>query len=531
MLNVNRRTFLRGGTSLLAFSGTVLSRPARAQSTGNPVRGGILVIAQDANPPSLDPHKSAAFATTNITEQIYGCLLRWDDSGTKVEPDLAASYEMVDDLTYRFTLRDGVKFHNGQTLTSADVKFTFDRIANPDTASPWKSLFAAIQSVETPDARSVIFHLSAPFSPLLNYLATVKYSAIVSQADVTQRGDLISGGAGTGPFKFGSFVSNSVLKLSRNEDYYEPGLPYLDGLEFRIIPDEGSRVASLRSGSAALTWLNTPEVVDQLAKTRGFVTPKQQDNNAVLLMELDQRVPPFNDVRVRRAFSLAIDRQQIADIVWRGRAVLSAAIPPAQAPYAVPSAEVLALPYQTPDLTQAKALMAEAGHASGFDTVFAVSPQTSSDVAVAQIVQQQVARIGIRIKIEQKDWGSLVKDFQGTLSPISMADLAPAPDAESNLRIRFATASSVNPGKTKDPEIDALFTEGRATTDVAKRVAIYREMQHRIADQAYALFPAAIPLQFEIWSEKLHGYHTTPYAQRVLLRQAWLASGMRSRVP
>jgi len=105
MLNVNRRTFLRGGTSLLAFSGTVLSRPARAQSTGNPVRGGILVIAQDANPPSLDPHKSAAFATTNITEQIYGCLLRWDDSGTKVEPDLAASYEMVDDLTYRRLIR------------------------------------------------------------------------------------------------------------------------------------------------------------------------------------------------------------------------------------------------------------------------------------------------------------------------------------------------------------------------------------------------------------------------------------------
>ena len=82
-----------------------------------------------------------------------------------------------------------------------------------------------------------------------------------------------------------------------------------------------------------------------------------------------------------------------------------------------------------------------------------------------------------------------------------------------------------------DGIIDALFTEGRATTDVAKRVAIYREMQHRIADQAYALFPAAIPLQFEIWSEKLHGYHTTPCAQRVLLRQAWLASGMRSRVP
>lgn len=522
-MTIKRRMLLLGGATMLAMTQFAMPAKSSATDAGTPVSGGTLVIAQDANPPSLDPHKSAAFATTNITEQIYGGLLRWDEAGTSIEPDLAQSYEVVDELTYRFVLRGDVTFHNGAPLTSADVKFTFDRIADPATASPWKSLFASIAEIETPDDRTVIFHLSEPFSPLLNYLASVKYSAIVNKADVEQRGDLVSGGAGTGPFKFVSFQSNSALELARNENYYEEGLPYLDGLEFRIIPDEGSRVAAMRSGSADLTWLTTPEVVDQLAKTPGFDAPEEQPDNRVLLMELDQRVAPFDDVRVRRALSLALDRQQIADIVWRGGANLSAAIPPAQQPFGIPSADVPALPYQSEDLEQAKSLLAEAGYPDGFETVFAVSPLTFSDVAVAQVVQQQAQRVGIKIKIEQKEWGSLIKDFQGTLVPISMAGLAPAPDPEANLKIRFDSASSVNPGKTRDPEIDAFFVRGRQTTDVAERAEIYRQLQEYIADQAYAIFPAAMPLRFEVWSDTLKGYQATPFAQRVLLRKAWLA--------
>lgn len=493
-----------------------------AQEVSAPVRGGTLVIAQDSNPPTLDPQKSAAFATTNVTELMYTCLLRWNADGTAVEPDLAESYEVIDPKTYSFTLREGVKFHNGEVLTSADVRFTFERIANPDTGSPWKSIFSSIESIEMPDDRKVIFHLSEPFAPFLNYLATVKYSGIVNKKDVTERGDLASGGAGTGPFKLDSFKSNASVLLSRHEDYYEKGLPYLDAIELRIITDEGSRAAALRSGSAAMSWVITPEVADQLTQRSGFVTPEKPAMIRALLIELDQSKPPFNDVRVRRAFSMAVNRQQIVNVVWRGRAALTASIPPAQTPYGVASQDVAALPYNTEDLAAARALMAEAGYADGLDTTFSVSPLTLSDVTVAQVVQQQAARIGIRIKIEQKEWGALLRDFQGTLAPISMAGLAPAPDPEANLRVRFLSASSVNPGKTKDPELDTLFARGRAANSEEERIAIYRRMQERIADQAYAIFPAASPMFLEVWSEKLKGYKSTPFGQRVLLRESWL---------
>ena len=167
--------------------------------------------------------------------------------------------ENPDPQTFVFHLRDGVKFHNGDALTSEDVKFTFQRLVDPATRSPWVSIFSVIKAIDTPDPRTVVFRLANPFSPFLNYLATIKYTAIVSREDVRQRGDLVKGGAGTGPFMLEDFRPNSLIRLKRNPYYYEPGLPYLDGLDFRIIPDEGSRMAALRAGSVQLTWLGRPD--------------------------------------------------------------------------------------------------------------------------------------------------------------------------------------------------------------------------------------------------------------------------------
>lgn len=520
-MTIGRRTFLWAGTSALGLAAAGVSGAAMAQ--GAPRRGGALVVGLTTNPPSFDPHKSAAFATTTVTEHIFGCLLRWNPAGTAVEPDLAESYEIEDDLVYTFTLREGVKFHNGEPLKSSDVRFTFDRIANPDTGSPWRSLYSSIGAIETPDDRTVIFRMTEPFAPFLNLLATVKYSAIVSERDIAPTNEVVAGSAGTGPFKFVSFQTNSNVVLARNEDYYEEGLPYLDRLDLRIIPDEGSRVAALRSDTCQLTSVTTPEVVDQMDGQSGFETPARPANMRVILVQMEQRKPPFDDVRVRRAFSLAINRSQIVDVVWRGRAALSAAIPPAQAPYGFPSDEVLSLPYHTEDLEQAKALLAEAGFASGFETSLAVSPATFSDVAVAQVLQQQVARVGIRIDIQQMEWGSLVKTLQSTLAPLVVVGLTPAADPETNMNIRLASTSSVNPGKTADPELDALFRKGRETIDPAARVGVYRDIQRLVADRAYAIFPAACPVGFELWRSELKGYSTTPTAARVLLRRAWLA--------
>ena len=153
-----------------------------------------------------------------------------------------------------------------------------------------------------------------------------------------------------------------------------------------------------------------------------------------------------------------------------------------------------------------------------------MSPNTFSDVSVAQVIQQQVARVGIRISIEQMEWGSLVRTLQGTLAPLVVVGLTPAADPDTNMNIRLASTSSVNPGKTVDPELDALFVKGRETIDPAARVAIYRDIQQRIAEEAYAIFPAACPLTFELWRSRLKDYTASPIAARVALRHSWLSS-------
>lgn len=520
--NFTRRRFL-GSTGMgLVALGYGAGPAVAADEAPTPKRGGVLTIGQDENPIGLDPHKTAAFSTGNIAEHIYTCLLRWDATASHVEPDLAVAWENPDPQTFVFHLRDGVKFHNGDALTSDDVKFTFQRLVDPATRSPWLSIFSVIRAIDTPDPRTVVFRLANPFSPFLNYLATIKYTAIVSREDVRQRGDLVKGGAGTGPFMLEDFRPNSLIRLKRNPDYYEPGLPYLDGLDFRIIPDEGSRMAALRADSVQLTWLSRPDSAAQMRDVPDIVAPEPQSFSRLLLLEFDQRRPPFNDVRVRRAFSLALNREMIVKVVWRGRAGLTASLPPMQAPFAFPSGDVPGLPYAKEDVAAAKALMAEAGHAEGFDTVFAVSPANYGDVQIAQIIQQMVGRVGIRIKILQKEWSQLVADFQATESPISMAGLVPGPDPDTNISIRLDSRSTVNPGKTPDPVLDDLLARARQSYDEAERTSLYRAVQQRVSDMAYVITPCATALRWEMWSTKLQGYRALPSAQRVYLRQSWL---------
>jgi peptide/nickel transport system substrate-binding protein len=253
-----------------------------------------------------------------------------------------------------------------------------------------------------------------------------------------------------------------------------------------------------------------------------IVAPEPETYSRLMLLEFDQRKPPFNDVRVRRAFTLALNRELIVKVVWRGRAGLAAALPPMQAPFAVPSGEVPGLPYAKEDVAAAKALMAEAGYAGGFDTTFAVSPANYGDVQIAQIIQQMVGRVGIRIKILQKEWSNLVADFQSTESPISMAGLVWGPDPDTNISIRLDSRSTVNPGKTADPVLDDLLAKARQSYDPAERVSHYRAVQQRVADMAYVITPCAAALRWEMWSTKLQGYRALPSTLRVYLRQAWL---------
>ena len=526
---LSRKDFLTGTAKGMAAAG--LGLVAVEQLTGpdsvdlaeaaTPKRGGTVVIGQDTSPNGLDPGKGAAFSTLNVTEQIYTGLLKWNKTESKIEPDLATSWKVLDSRTITFHLRTDVKFHNGEPLTSEDVAFTFQRIVDPKTASPWQAIFAVIDKIATPDAHTAVFHLKTPFAPLLNYLATVWYGAIENKKDVQRRGNLLTGGAGTGPFMLQKYTPDVEIKLRRNPQYYEKGLPYLDGLDLKIIPDEATRVAAMRDGTIDMTWVFNPRQAVTMQSVHGVHVsfPKRFSDTEVL--EFDQTQPPFKDVRVRRAFSLALNREQIMKIVMLGHAGYGTKVAPYEQPYAYTSKQAASLPYFKENLSLAKKLMQQAGYAHGFDTVMEVSPQYYQDIPTATIIQQQVARAGIRIKLKQAEWTAELNDFIGTKNPLSMIGTIWQPDPDASLYDIYYSKSPINLGKWRDPKIDHLLQLGRTTYDTKKRVAIYRQIEHIVADQVYLVFPFAWPGQWEMWRTNVHGYLPTPGGHRVHLKQTW----------
>jgi peptide/nickel transport system substrate-binding protein len=217
-----------------------------------PKRGGTITIGHDADAVGLDPHLAIAFASKHFFEYVYTGLLRYN-SRMELEPDLATSWEKPDELSFIFHLRKGVKFHNGKEMTSEDVKFSFDRMKDPKTGSPWKFIYDAVSSIETIDKYTVKFKLSYPYPAFLVYLGDVRYSAIVPKEEVLKRGNLQNVMIGTGPFKLAEYLPGDQAKYVRNDEYYESGLPYLDGFTLKVIKDESSRLAAIRKGTVQLT--------------------------------------------------------------------------------------------------------------------------------------------------------------------------------------------------------------------------------------------------------------------------------------
>ena len=246
----------------LAGGAMGLSPLAFAQTGGSPKRGGRLTIGADADPIGLDPSTLTAFSSYDFTSLLYSGLLRWTPD-MKVEPDLATGFEQPNETTYVFKLRSGVKFHNGQAFDAEDVKYTFERILDPKTASPSATLFASIKAVTVLDPLTVRFELNSPSAPFLSYLATNPTGVIVPRGV----GELNTKPVGTGPFVFESYQPNQVLTLKANPDYYEKGQPYLDSVAFRFFKDQASLTSALRSKAIDMTWFKDPKVSAQIVRS------------------------------------------------------------------------------------------------------------------------------------------------------------------------------------------------------------------------------------------------------------------------
>ncbi len=504
-----------------------------------PKRGGIL-RARGADPVHFDPHLTRAFMTHTTLSFVYNKLLRHKvgpdvPPGTFiVEPDLAERWESPDDTTYIFHLRQGVKWHNkppvnGRELVAEDVKFSFDRFLTVP-GNPERQLLESVDRVEVVDRYTVKFLLKEPFVWLLDILANAMCMWIVAP-EVAQKYDdfkKVETAIGTGPFLLESYEPNVKTVFKRNPDYFRQGLPYIDGVEWLVVQDESTGLAMYRTGQLDTgpggNWTVRQEDLEALKKSHPHL--HYQDmlaiNATTIWMRTDQ--PPFNDVRVRRAISQAVDRQALIEAVYL-RGEPSPAIGRGLAQWSLPIDQLGAgAKYYQYDPKEAKRLLAEAGFAKGMKTPLTVSSGYGRDLIEAtQLVQRYLKDVGIEVELKIQEYGAYqATTGQGKFDGMAMGPFAVAWEGDSALYGPYMPDQPRNRGHINDPKLTAMVQEQRRTKDPEARKQILVDFQRYAAEQQYYVYLFSIMITSS-WQPYMKHYApnlTFDYGSRVA--ELWL---------
>jgi peptide/nickel transport system substrate-binding protein len=403
---------------------------------------------------------------------------------------LATSWEQTDPVSYVFKLRPGVKWHHGPELTSDDVKFSFERQADQNIVGMNQTIYAEIDKIETPDKQTVKVQLKRPFTPFLTYTASPREGNIVSR-DFTEKagGDLKTTASGTGAFKFVEYVSGNYLKLKRNPDYWEQGKPHVDEITLKYIEDEQSRVAALRTGSADLVRADLPETIQPLQADKSLAIYLTKPLYTLQLM-LNNARAPLTDVRVRRAISLALDRQEMVKALTLGQGAVSGYIAPGDTLYTMPDS--MSLPYYKQDVEKAKQLLAEAGIAPGMKLTVKVLPEDLS-VTAGEMIQRFLKPIGIDLEVLKLERAALIQAFRSVDHEMLINGFQSTVDPDTFLYRTMHSKSTGTWTNVKSPELDVLLEKGRSVGDQAERQKVYRDIQTMVADQAFQITLLARP--------------------------------------
>jgi peptide/nickel transport system substrate-binding protein len=446
-------------------------------NTGNSTNGsgGTLVIGYTDDPNTLDPWKATQFQAVHMLEQMYGTLTQLD-ANLAVVPGLAEKWQYADDnKTLTLTLRQGVKFHDGKAFSSADVKYSLDKIRDKATAAVAAATLASVQSVQAPDPSTAVLRLASPDAGLLAGLATVNL-AMLSKEDT--EGAVAQKPNGTGPFKFTSRTASQSVSLAANADYWD-GKPKLSGLEFRIIPDESSVVAALQSGNVQFAVLNDP-LVAKTAQGGGITVAKTADLSYHVL-QLNARNAPLDKLDVRLAIQCAIDRQQVLDTAALGEGTV---VGPITSP--AYKSDPNSRPCPNRDVTRARSLLAQAGYAGGVTVKTIVSTgQYATSVNEAQNLQAQLKEAGITLQLETLESGAYVDRWIAGTFDAAVALNGGRPDPDGMYGRYFSSTGNLNKvAGYASPELDQLIAQGKATTDVAQRKQIYRQVSNLLETNA-----------------------------------------------
>ncbi|HMH50059.1 MAG TPA: ABC transporter substrate-binding protein [Candidatus Acidoferrum sp.] len=519
----------------VAVALVVLIATSVTAQTETPRRGGVLLAAIGADAPSLDPHQEQTFATIELVAPLYSTLLQIDPYNyPKIIGDLATEWKIASDgLTYTFKLRPGVKFHDGSALTSADVKASYDKIIFPPQGvrSIRKNSYSAVQSVEAPDAGTVVFKLKFPSASLLDNLAS-PWNVIYPKKLLDKDPNHFKNNAlGSGPFKFKAWTRGSTFEGERNPDYFIKDRPYLDGYKFFISPETSVRAAAIRSGRAWIEFRTFPDAeVDSIKKTLGDkVVVQDRPATGQFGIAVNHSLKPFNDIRVRKALTLAFDR-------YTGGKVLSplaslrdvGGLMRPGTEFAMSDAELQLFPGFGKDAeknrAEAKRLLAEAGFPNGLKFVLKNRNVRVPYIDFGVFVIQEWKKIGVEAEhrpLETASWFADGRD-KGNFEVIVNGIFGYNDDPDFFLE-RYTTGDTNNWGRFSDPRIDDLYARQARTLDPAERKKLVYEIQKLVFENAYHI-PGLWWRRSMVHWAKVKNYVAPPnHYSNQKLQDVWLA--------
>lgn len=441
--------------------------------TGEPVKGGEITvgIAQDLDD-SLDPHQTVAAGTREVLFNIFEGLVKPNSDGEMI-PAVAEKYELSEDgTTYTFTLRDGVKFHNGQTVTAEDVVYSINRCAAVPEGQekPLVAAFSAVRSVEALDEKTVTVTIAQRDLEFISYMT----AAIIPASYADQA----TAPVGTGPFRFVSRTPQENFIMERFEDYW--GTPaWLDKVTYKICENADALVMNLNGSSIDLCAHLTSA---QAAQLNSNFKVLEGTMNLVQAIYLNNQAKPFDNQLVRQALCYAIDRQGIMDMVADGHGTaVGSSIYPAFTKYFLPQL-VDKYPHS---VEKAKELLAQAGYPNGFDMTISVPNNYQPHMDTAEVVAEQLREAGIRVTIQPVEWSTWLdtiyngRQFQATVVGVDAANMTARAMLE-----RFTSDYAKNFINYSNPAYDALFQQAINATDEATQTDLYKQMETMLADTA-----------------------------------------------
>jgi len=517
-MTIGRRGFLAGTASGLALIGAAgLPRPALAQAR----RGGTLRVSVDQAASVLNPILHRVNPEYLLGEMLYSGLTRLDMNMAPV-PDLAESWSPNDDLTvWDFTLREGVSFHDGSALTADDVVATFGKIMDEATGSAARTRIGPVESVAAVDGLTVRFTLSGPYADLPVALAYTNAKIVPAEL---ARGDfarLNREAVGTGPFRLVEFDPERIAVVERNPDYYDPERPYLDRVEMVIYPDPTAEAAALMAGDTDLMIRVNPTDYDRVAGADG-VEGMRTASGQFLNVNMRCDRPPFDDPRVRKALSLAVDRTALVEFAAEGFGTVGLDTPISSA-YRFHTD----LPTREMNIAEAKRLMEEAGYGDGLDLTLVASERPATRTQLAVAMREMARPAGFNIEVQTMAHATYL-DQVWRKGRFYVGFYNMQPTADGIFTLLFTSDSSWNETRWNNAAFDKRVEAARRTTDVGERARLYAEAQ----EIQYEGVPAVIPVFFDLLAARrdyVHDYPNHPRGAIFQLDRVWLDDSAPSR--